>query len=137
MSCYVYLNSILNGKRINWKKEGIIRLIAGSEIQFGSIAITGISGLILGPVVAAQLNKRILVVRKNIETTNSDKIVEGRSVKNDKYIIIDDFIQSGTTINKITKEINIFNPTAKCMGIFLYNESDVRTSFNDIKIFFL
>lgn len=137
MSCYVYLNNLLTGKKINWRKEGIIRLISGSEIKFNSIAVTGISGLLLGPILAAQLNKKILVVRKDTKTTNSDKIVEGRSVKNDRYIIIDDFIQSGSTINRIIKEIHIFNPTAKCVGIFLYNERDKRTSFNGIKIFFL
>lgn len=86
--------------------------------KFEAIAVRGFSGVIIASVVAAMLNKKMCIIRKE---GSHGREFEGYFGDYD-YIIIDDFIDSGRTIEKI---INKMKPQhdGKCVGIFLYDQS--------------
>ena len=98
--------------------------------KFEAIAFTGVSGAALAFPLSYLLNKPLLCVRK--ETCNSHFITDSYNpsfVEGDagtqSYIIVDDFITTGNTINYINRKISDelgFN--VKFIGYYLYKECD-------------
>ena len=70
------------------------------RLKFTHIAVTGLSGLLVGPSVASLLGKEILVIRKDVNDSPSKCQVEF-SKKVDGYVILDDLIETGKTVNNI------------------------------------
>lgn len=98
-------------KALRWKK-------------FDTIACCGVSGLLLGPILAHLMNKELIVVRKWGASTHSDSFhkIEGfKGVKN--YMIVDDICCTGDTIRDILKRVKKFAPKGKCVGLYLYGQS--------------
>ncbi len=94
--------------------------------DFETIAIRGTSGLLIGPILAQVTDKRIIVVRKEEHKAHTSRICEGY-LKTQNYIIVDDTIDTGTTIKTIKDCVDgtVKNetdewPTLK--GIFLYSQ---------------
>lgn len=88
------------------------------ENTFDSIIVTGISGLLVGPDVASILNKHLVVIRKSTEECYSPFIIEGVIPHN--YIILDDLICSGKTVNGILKTMKDECPRSRCSGVYSY-----------------
>lgn len=99
---------------------------------FEAIAFRGMSGALVAPPVADALGVSLLLVRK--EASHSAAIVEGElDVKT--YVIVDDFVSSGTTVRTIVHEVERVAPKAQCLGVmtyrrFCYSEGD-RVGFDD------
>lgn len=91
-----------------------------SPLDFDAIAIRGLSGLLIAPIVAMEMNKTLLVVRKPDEKCHSSKRIEG-DYNTRRYVILDDFISSGSTVYAIYDEIKERLPSAHCIGVFEYN----------------
>jgi orotate phosphoribosyltransferase len=85
--------------------------------EFDSIACCGVSGLMVVPQIAELLNKNILIIRKN-EKRYSEFRTEG--VAPLRYVVVDDLICSGTTINHITRIIKDEYDRARCIGVYCY-----------------
>jgi hypothetical protein len=114
-------------------ERSVMRLKPDAE-RFEAIVVRGMSGLIVGPMVASRLKKPWCVVRKPGEGTHSDhKAVEGwhnfRS-----YIIVDDLIASGGTVRLIQKTIRESalaslnkweRGVPECVGYYLYNHDEL------------
>ncbi len=114
------------------------------EIAFDTLVFRGFSGALVGPTVANRLQKPWALVRKPGDNAHSNKTLEGK-VKG-KYVIIDDFIETGATIlaietaishcyyqeleqvhilygtgGAVAKEFEENKPV--CLGVALYEES--------------
>lgn len=106
------------------------------------IAFRGQSGSALAYPVAAKLKMPLILVRKNTESSHSSYKIEGCTNKDvDNYIIIDDFISSGKTVNTIIREIDKYqsfcdNP-AKCVGIVLYASSKRNKTHKDYPVYYV
>lgn len=92
--------------------------------SFGAIAFRGTSGAALAYPLSAQLNIPIICVRKSNEQSHGLS-VEGTQRNIRKYVIIDDFMESGKTIKAILKAIDkkkdwTKDGKAECVGIVLY-----------------
>lgn len=96
------------------------------NINFDAIAFCGNSGALVAPILAYELNKYILLVRKQAESCHSLYDVEGLypGKKKYKYIILDDQIESGWTVKTIYKQINKYSSNLICAGIVLYLDGD-------------
>ena len=91
-----------------------------------AVAVRGVSGMLVGPGVAAELGIPLIVVRKDTKKCHSHDFVEGSSRKNCKYVILDDFIEEGYTVYAIYKAVQKFNNTSKCLGVVLYTNTGSR-----------
>jgi orotate phosphoribosyltransferase len=122
MSIYTgYLGeSAFDGKRSHKLIKSMIKLIKKEGIRFSTIVYRGHSGAIVAPAVAVQMRKNLALVRKPKESSHSHRKVEGYLAEGMKYIIIDDFIDSGKTIKTITDAISDEAFNAKCVGVFLW-----------------
>ena len=96
--------------------------------DFDALAFRGVSGAIIAPVLALELRKSIIVVRKTAEKSH----LWGRTVQGDnnarRYIIVDDFIDSGATVQTIVKEILLWQPHAVCLGVLEMHSLDDMTT---------
>ena len=121
-----YSGYILDSRTLSQIVTEITRKLSRRRDQFDVIAVRGMSGSIVGGAVAVRLQKNLLIVRKKGESPNTLRTVEGDySAK--KYIIIDDMICTGDTINIIRNEIrDSFNYDNKTppehVGIILYQD---------------
>jgi adenine/guanine phosphoribosyltransferase-like PRPP-binding protein len=85
--------------------------------QFDAIAFRGTSGAAVAYPLSISLKIPLICVRK--DSSHSYLKVEG-CIGALKYIIVDDFIESGKTMNKIINSIKKANKKAVPIQIFLY-----------------
>lgn len=115
-------------------RRGLIDIIkhALSFHHFDAIAFSGLSGALVAPILAMEMNKTLLCVRRKGEAFDLGDVCDctrqshsGRMVEGDKtarsYVIVDDFTSTGKTTTHIFDEIFSFNPWAACIGILEYN----------------
>lgn len=118
MPCASYLQSFFRiDKRRKLLRRGVKAL---RPMKFDSIAVRGVSGLTFGSALAAYLNKKIAVVRKG-ETRHSEYMVESVGTVG-TYVIVDDLIDLGGTVNAIVDAIRDTEPGAECCAIVLYSD---------------
>jgi len=130
MNAYVYtgcdhLRKALDPCWLREKIESAVKVLQNKE--FDSIAISGLSGLTFGSILAFQLNKPLIVVRKPHDTTiHGARRIEGNQGSK-KYLIVDDCISTGHTIKFITEQI--YSKTKSvCTGVYTYEFDDFFSS---------
>jgi orotate phosphoribosyltransferase len=101
--------------------ESIDRIIAEAKLKlahldYDTFVCRGMSGCLLTPFLAKEFNKRLCVVRKESNCHDFKTVIGHKPLKN--YIIVDDFISSGSTIQSILDNMNVEH---KCVCIFLYS----------------
>lgn len=80
------------------------QLEASGKVEFTTIAFRGLSGALIAPMIAMEMDKSLLAVRKVKRTGHGSNPVEG-DYNAGKYIIVDDFISTGETCREIMQEI--------------------------------
>ena len=112
----------------NLTHKSIQRLTRLKEaLNFDTIAFTGISGAPIAYTASYALEVNVLYVRKTNEKCHGQR-VESNSGNQEirRYIIVDDFIESGDTCRSIHTAIkktahNHEQKTPTCVGVFLYD----------------
>lgn len=123
---------MLNPQKARYTVTQVVKMIRVRGLVFDAIACRGVSGMLIAPIVAMRLNKTLIVVRKG-EPTHSTYAVEGDHGAQ-RYIILDDFIDSGDTIREIGASVHNANPSAKCVGFIAYkrlSNKDTYATFED------
>jgi len=113
--------------------------------KYDAIAFRGMSGAAVAFPLAAMANKGLICVRKE-DSSHSPYLVEGL-VGNDikRYVIVDDFINSGNTLRNIKQSINeeYSDKTLvpECVAIVFYKEYNpdyakykAKEIFSDVKV---
>ncbi len=94
------------------------------DIKPQTIAVTGVSGIAAGGAISYLTGLPLCVVRKPRDNAHSDHRVEGRLAN--RYLILDDFVSTGQTLNRIAKQIkkasSHHNITPECVGIVLWRD---------------
>lgn len=125
-----------NGARLNKLVEQIKTTI--DSIDFDTIAVCGISGLLVGAPLASVMGKRLLVVRKPSEPTRAVEEItrfgfDSATVEqmqntfrvsgfgsDQKILLLDDHISSGVTMNFMVAAINRQCTNPSFRGVVLY-----------------
>jgi adenine/guanine phosphoribosyltransferase-like PRPP-binding protein len=118
-----YLLPLLNGQAAKYA-DSFVKLIQESKVEFKYIVVRGLSGILMGTLVAAQMGKALAIVRKKDEGCHGFSVEAGGNwgdtMKGD-FIIIDDLIDSGATMQAIFTEMKEYH--ILCSGIFLYYQN--------------
>jgi adenine/guanine phosphoribosyltransferase-like PRPP-binding protein len=119
-----YLDTALHPAKVKKFVNAAVKFL--KPMDFDAIAFRGMSGALLAPLLAYKLHKTVIMVRKPKCTDedcqdHSRYRVEG-DINAKRYLILDDFMCSGRTINVIVKEVSKFAPDAKCIGTLFYQE---------------
>lgn len=123
-----YFDSAFN-KREKVIKQAV-KLLSPRLDEFDVIACRGYSGMIVAPTIAYLLKTEIFIVRKSGEATHSAKSCMGSLGY--RYLVIDDFIQTGETIRQITQELDIEHKRfdmkpGEIIGIYLYEKLEMNS----------
>lgn len=115
-------------------------------VDFDTIVVTGISGMVVGPMLAEALEKDLLIIRKEGENSHASYLAEG--VLGERWLFVDDFIASGKTFNRVcdaierlseglrnyrdTKQDYWYSPPAgietQCVGVYEYTKENFTAS---------
>lgn len=87
-------------------------------IKFDTIVATGVSGMIVAPVLAYSLRKNLLVVRKQNDGSHSGSLLEGFYGK--RLLLVDDFMDSGKTVDRVFKQLFFGLSDVKLVGAYMY-----------------
>lgn len=113
-------------------RRRIIKGLCGKlkGLDFDTVVFRGASGCLIGPAVADKLGKHMLYIRKDkeYEDSHSSHMCEGHT-RLQRYIIVDDFISSGYTVDSIIKAVEVKNSKAVCVTIALYSCFSQRTTY--------
>lgn len=113
-----YLQSALDPKEMVKSVGRITGFLSRRRDVFDGIAVRGVSGMVIGSAVAYKMRLPLLIVRKKDGNHSTMKVEGDESIK--RYVIIDDFIGTGATVEEIVKKIEEFNG-AKPIGTTLYS----------------
>lgn len=91
--------------------------------EFDSIAVRGLSGATMGGVLSYLSKKDLVVLRKNSDFSPHSLSTVELENKPNKFIIVDDLISSGNTIQIINNELQYYPDNPKCVAIFLYEDN--------------
>jgi adenine/guanine phosphoribosyltransferase-like PRPP-binding protein len=89
--------------------------------RYDAIAVTGVSGLMIGSPVAIMLGKPLIIIRKDTENAHSSRHpgldMDGTRAR---YLFLDDFIALGETKCRVISAISQKYPHATMVGQYLY-----------------
>jgi adenine/guanine phosphoribosyltransferase-like PRPP-binding protein len=143
-----YLQRVYSKKLFAKTIKKTITLVKQLQKQhkFTAIAFSGSSGAALAFPVAYATGLSLIHARKRdsshwVEDNSRCKggIVEG-TLGAKKYIIIDDFISSGTTVDRILRDVNAaykyrgFAYVPKCVAIVVYSTGSGRSTFQGVPV---
>ena len=93
-------------------------LMKKKGLKFDAIAFTGMSGGLMAPTVADALGVGLMAIRKDQSSPHTSLKVEA-TPECYEYIILDDMISTGDTINKIMDQLGKHH----CQGIYVYADN--------------
>jgi len=99
-----YFKQALDPSKRSLIINAVVKSLKG--VKFDSVVCRGMSGMVIAPLVAHKMKKGLTFVRKS-DNSHSEYDVEGVLAK--KYVIIDDFIGTGDTIDEINRRLDKFN----------------------------
>jgi orotate phosphoribosyltransferase-like protein len=101
--------------------------------QYDTIAFSGVSGAAMAFILSHWLSVPLLCVRR---AGDNSHYFNGRhshcegNFDAKRYMIVDDFISSGSTVNYIIDTIYKEVPAAKCVGMLMYAQTFITTHSN-------
>jgi orotate phosphoribosyltransferase-like protein len=126
-----YLRETFDAKKVRIIVRAMTKMVKDSNVEFDTVVFRGMSGALIAPILAYRLKKYVAVCRKESDGSHSGhsgKLEGNVDIKN--FIIIDDFIDMGTTVEIILKTVKDCSPSSKCVGIFLYRSSSYGERFD-------
>jgi hypothetical protein len=105
--------------------------LASRRMTFDTVVVTGVSGMLLGPIIAYKYDKNLLVVRKPDDSSNhSTMSVEG--ALGDRWLFVDDQTSSGATLSRVKQAVGAFARTVAhrdtlWIGSYFYLNAEFRT----------
>ena len=121
-----YLHRPLYGDNLAAILKKAKSFLRENKVKFDTIAVRGVSGLLVGPALAAAMGKDIIVVRKSVgmDHCHSGKIAEG-NLDTERYLIVDDIISSGNTVKAIRNAVLLEQQrldikSGECAGVLCY-----------------
>lgn len=116
-----YLECVLDKKKRQKVLKKTVDVLRKHRKKFDTIVFCGMSGALVAPVVADRLRKGMMLVRKKSDNRHSTFEVEG--VIPERYVIVDDLVDSCSTVQFIIEKIAAECPAAKCVGLLLYDQT--------------
>lgn len=129
----IYSNMTETGDLEEIVSKAVDRLSTMSD-KFDIIAVTGISGLMVGSPVSLALRKKLVVIRKNGENAHTSRHpgLSDPDTIGHRWIFLDDFVSSGESRRRVRDAINRTHLTWSYIGTYSYeNDIDAKLTQED------
>ena len=104
------------------------------NIVFDAVVGIGTSGM-MSVVVGYTTTTNLVVVRKSGTRSHASEYAVQGPANVDKFVIVDDLIDSGATVLQVLKAMKVVYPKAVCTGIYLYGQIFEQRDFAGIPVF--
>ena len=111
-----HLRPVLDFEKIDKTLKRAVSILKPHKKSFDAIAVIGISGIVIGPILANKLKKSIIIIRNKSDKKNGKTHQYNDSLAITKYIFVDDLIETGKTFAYVRQELQ----DMKCVGVYLY-----------------
>jgi hypothetical protein len=94
-------------------------------LRFDFIAVSGMSGALVGAPVSVRLHRPLVVVRKPGDTSHAGIDLVGEGNAKGRYVLLDDFISFGHTYTRIRTRMersSDVGPVCRYAGVYLYSD---------------
>ena len=124
--CSAYLFDVYSPKEYKKIVARVTKAIRKQKkiLKFQAIAFTGSSGAALAYPISFITKIPLIHVRKGKSHGNS---IEGGNHDIERYVILDDLIDTGATVKRIFNKIKQ-EGEVECVGILLYDSCRINTS---------
>jgi orotate phosphoribosyltransferase len=129
--CADYLDEIYHQPQFAKLITRMTRKLKKYDADYDAIAFSGQSGSAVAYPLSLTLKKPLICVRKG-KSHSSYRMEGAHDVE--RYIIVDDLIDSGTTMRRIMRQIKASDKPAKCVRIFLYRACSDVSTWNEIPV---
>lgn len=92
------------------------------KARFDFLAVTGMSGVVIGSPLAVRLEKPLVIVRKPDDSSHSYGDLIGGAAARGRYMFVDDFIASGTTFRRVRERLDALDLDCRYVGAYLYSD---------------
>jgi hypoxanthine phosphoribosyltransferase len=121
-----------NGEKLKRLVEESATLLQEKKIDFDTIGVMGVSGLLVAAPLAVVMGKELLVVRKSGDKRS--RLDFGIPIalgigRNQKILLLDDGIETGATIAAMISKIKSTCPNPTFAGLFLYCGKHSKPNF--------
>jgi adenine/guanine phosphoribosyltransferase-like PRPP-binding protein len=116
LKIFPYLRPVYETDQLKISVKQSAKII--KKIKANAIAFCGYSGSVFAGALSYALDMPTIAVRKRVDR-NFELCPTFGSLAN-KYVIVDDLIDSGQTMDFIIEQVKQFNPKACPVGIILY-----------------
>jgi hypothetical protein len=103
--------------------------------RFDFIAVTGMSGVLIGSPAAIRLRRPLVVLRKENDSSHSwgQDLINSDAAKG-RYIILDDFIAGGSTYRRLRQRFDEgwMGDHTRYAGAYLYSERIISWDGDDV-----
>jgi adenine/guanine phosphoribosyltransferase-like PRPP-binding protein len=126
-----YLESVFDQQKFLLTIDGSLKVARElqSRYHYDTIAFCGVSGSALAFILSLCMGLPLLCVRKYNDSSHhvmsSSSHTEG-NMDAGKYLIVDDLICSGKTVNYMLDTIASELPDAKCVAMMMYSSAEDR-----------
>ena len=107
--------------------EKSARLLEERGVDFDTIAVQGVSGLLVGAPLAMVLGKDLLIIRKPGDKTRLHHLIPAGIGSNQKILLLDDCVQTGATLSNMLSNIKHYCHNPAFVGLFLYIQKHPKT----------
>jgi adenine/guanine phosphoribosyltransferase-like PRPP-binding protein len=98
-------------------------------VDFDTIVVTGISGMVFGSVLSFLMKKHLVVVRKGGDRCHSFRKVETSFVERDghlskvsfRWVFLDDLVDSGKTFKRVRRKVKEMLPGGVYVGRYMFD----------------
>lgn len=105
---------------------------AKERIKFDTLAVTGVSGVVMGGLIAHALDVNLLIIRKPGDRTHSTCLVEGHLGA--RWAFLDDFVELGATRKRVRATVRRLasyrDITTTFVGSVLYESHELHNGNN-------
>lgn len=110
--------------------KAFIRLIKKNGLKFDVVCGTAIAGVTWAALIAEKLKKPMIYVRKQSKEHGKQNLIEGKLVKGETVLVIEDLISTGgSSVGAVNNVKEAGGDVIGCVAIFTYEMEKAKTAF--------
>lgn len=104
----------------------VVKALKSHSEEYDFIAVTGLSGAVMGGIVSIALNKPLVLVRKETDVEHHGNSVQMPYPCGKGYIFLDDFIKDGITLERVKNELIMWGRNREMVGFCQYTTDNTN-----------
>ena len=135
-----HFSEVLNKERLQAIVLQSLAELSAPDFTFDTFAFIGLSGATLAPILAYEMDKELLMIRKKggKDGSASTRWVEGH-LSAQRVVIVDDLVATGSTMSQVMHALRYiqvgYSPKIKVVGVLLHHCCNLSTGGYEARLY--